>query len=202
MKRGTAGFTLPELAIALAIGGLMLSMGVPAMQQFLQNNRLDSIASDFISAVNLARIEAQKRQQTVSICASSNATDPAATCSQGDFNGWIVFEDSNASCVRDAAEPVLRAAQRPDGSVNVKSNGHCLAVAPSGFLQPAANISLPAFIVTPFTQATQTVFCDSRGLSTISADISAGRGVDVRLTGRSRVVRDATTINSWGRSCP
>ncbi len=186
----------------IAIFGLMLVMGIPAMQQFLQNNRLDSTASDFISAVNLARIEAQKRQQTVSICASANATDPAATCSQGDFTGWIVFEDLNASCVREPAEQVLRAAIRPDGSVNARSNGSCVAMSPSGFLQPAANITLPVGFVGPFVQATRTVFCDSRGLATVGATASAGRGVDIRLTGRSRIVRDAATVNSWGRVCP
>jgi type IV fimbrial biogenesis protein FimT len=191
-----------ELMVTLAIAGVVLGIGAPSFRDFLRNNRLTSAANDFLAATQVARTEAIKRQQPVSVCPTDDPTDPAAGCVAGDFNSWIIFVDLNSDCDRAAgAGEIILASDGPVGTgVSSDSDGSCISFAPTGFLQPE--------VVTGVPPATQTVYCDSRGLAAQAGTTqSAGRGIFVTNTGRSRVSRDITSgsaaqIDTWGRTCP
>ena len=103
----SAGFTLIELIVTIAIAAIVLVMGVPSFQDTIRNNRLATQANELISALNLARSEAIKRGVTVSICKSANGS----TCGgSGWSNGWIVFvnRDNDSPAQVDAGEEILR----------------------------------------------------------------------------------------------
>ncbi len=183
-----------ELMITLALAAVILSIGAPSFTEFRRNNRLTSVGNDFLGAVQTARSEAIKRQVPVAVCASANPGDAAATCSGGAFTGWIVFADPDNNCDRDAGnpaiEPVLRVGDTIDASLNARSTGSCVSFAATGFSQPVGT-------------ATNTLFCDSRGKANqAGTNLSAARGIDVGLTGRSRVTREAEINGAPWTACP
>lgn len=181
--------------VVLALAAIVLAIGAPSFTEFRRNNRLTSAANDMLAAVHLARTEAIKRQRPVAVCPSANPETDAGVCSGGEFSGWIVFEDTDNDCDRDAGEDFLRGDGPLDATVSSESNGTCISFAATGFLQLQA--------VTGVAEATTTVFCDERGIVTIGGTgLSAARGVELQFTGRPRVQRENGVINGWGLACP
>lgn len=98
MKR-KSGFTLIELVITIAIAAILLVVGVPAMYEFIQNNRVAAETNELVTAMNLARSEALRRQAPVAVCPSDNAWDTAA-CSNAEDDwdkGWLVYRADPAN---------------------------------------------------------------------------------------------------------
>lgn len=194
------GFTLYELMIVLALAGLILGLGAPSFNEFRRNNRLTGTGNDFLGALLMARTEAIKRQQPVSLCASDNASAAAATCSDGAFNGWIVFEDLNGSCTRDGGEMLLRGQGPIEKQLKPKATGSCVPFAATGFVTPRAG--------DPADGVQRVLFCDERGIAAQTGTTqSAARGLMVTRTGRARITRDITSgtdtdVTRWAIGCP
>ncbi len=64
MKRA-AGFSLVELLIAIAIMGVLLSLGIPAFTTYINNAKLRATAQSFLAGVQQARSEAVRRNARV-----------------------------------------------------------------------------------------------------------------------------------------
>jgi type IV fimbrial biogenesis protein FimT len=197
------GFSIVELMIVVLLAAIILGLGAPSFADFQRNNRLSSAANDLLGVIQTARGEAIKRQSPVSICPSLDPSAISPECGGDSFLGYIAFDDPNGNCIRDAGELLLRSGvklENPAGNpLNVVSNGTCLSFAATGFQQPLAD------------SATRTLFCDNRGMkedgSSRTPDGPAvvyARGVDVSVTGRARVTRDKTEIDSWAPkvACP
>jgi len=61
------GVTLVELLVTMTIVAILLAIGVPAMQSFITSNELATSANELIAALNLARAEAVRCGQSVSV---------------------------------------------------------------------------------------------------------------------------------------
>lgn len=96
-KATNKGFTLIELLVTMSIAAILLSIAVPSFKTMFKNNRVSTGTNEFVAALVLARSEALKRNNNVSIC----TTNDQQTCGgTSDFaRGWIVFVD----CNRDGA---------------------------------------------------------------------------------------------------
>ncbi|MGB5729503.1 MAG: GspH/FimT family pseudopilin, partial [Thiogranum sp.] len=66
----TRGFTLVELLSTLAVAGILLTVGVPSMQDLIRNNRLTAATNLFVSSLNIARSEAIKQGRNATVCVS------------------------------------------------------------------------------------------------------------------------------------
>jgi type IV fimbrial biogenesis protein FimT len=197
-----------ELMVTLALAAVVLGIGVPSFREFSRNNRMVTIANDFLAGVQVARTEAIKQQVTaggVALCPSANPGDANPTCAADTarhFNGWIVFVDANNDCRRDPSDPreaVLRTGARIDldNTVNSHRNsvtdGFCISFAPTGFVR--TDTGLP--------RASHVLFCDERGNTKQSGtNLSVARGVEIGLTGRARLTRDVAEIGTWPIDCP
>lgn len=91
-----AGFTLVELLVTMAIAGVLLAVGVPAMTSFLADQAAAANADEFVESLRYARAEAIKRGGAVSMCASTDL----ATCSDDWKDGWIVKSDDSDKVLR------------------------------------------------------------------------------------------------------
>ncbi|MFN7086975.1 MAG: GspH/FimT family pseudopilin [Burkholderiales bacterium] len=88
-----AGATLIEIAIGLVILSLLLTMGVPAFDTFLQNTRLRTRAESVQAALQLARAEAVKRNSTVEMVLTDDEpviTTVNALAPSTAGNNWVV----------------------------------------------------------------------------------------------------------------
>jgi len=125
MNRTQTGFTLIELMIALTIAGILVTMAVPNFRDFVMNNRLSAATNDFITTLAMARSEAVKRGEGVTICSSTDQ----ATCTDTAWNqGWIVMVTSNNEILR-VHEPLDSAISLTNAATN-KS----IEYRPTGFL--------------------------------------------------------------------
>ena len=59
--RRTAGFTLVELMVVLAVLTIMLTLAAPSFTSFLRSAELSTAANSFVASLNAARSEAMKR---------------------------------------------------------------------------------------------------------------------------------------------
>lgn len=73
--RGSRGFTLVEIFIALAIVAMLLMLVAPSMGTWIQNTRLRSAAEALSRGLQTARVEAMKRNTIVAF----NLTDVNST---------------------------------------------------------------------------------------------------------------------------
>jgi type IV fimbrial biogenesis protein FimT len=183
------GFTLMELMVVLAIAGVMATIAVPNIQNFLKNNKMTGVANDMLTALTVARSESIKLQQPVALCASTNPTAANPTCTTGTFSpGWVVWVDANNNGLHDNGERVITAHEALDTKISaVANNAYVVSYAPTGFTQtnPGGRVA-----------TTQIAMCDDRHNTQTLGTQSAARGVTISTTGRGRVTRIITEITN------
>src|ERR1700723_3610458 len=109
--KNISGFNLLELLIVMAIVAIMAMIGIPSFKYVTTSNRVSSEVNSLLGDMQYARNEAVKEGQTVTVCASSNATAILPGCSGSTSwqSGWIVFSDpSNNQKVPNANAIILR----------------------------------------------------------------------------------------------
>ena len=94
-KKPSAGFTLIELMITLAIAVILITLAVPSFSLMIHNSKVTSTTNEFVSALNLARSEALKRSNNVTVCRSNSNFSACSTVTTENYttNGWLVFPD-------------------------------------------------------------------------------------------------------------
>jgi type IV fimbrial biogenesis protein FimT len=78
------GFTLIELMVALTVLAVLLSLAAPSFADLVSNNRVATETNELMGTFNLARMEAVRRAQAVTV-RSADSNDYA--------KGWNVFPD-------------------------------------------------------------------------------------------------------------
>ena len=188
MKKNS-GFTLVELMVAVAVAGIILTVGLPQMSVFFKGNRMVTNANDLLAGLHIARSEAIKRNSKVTICKSSSAGSATPVCltntdTQDWEDGWFVFVDTGDvigeyESTKDGA--ILR--------VNTGAEGDKVTIT-------ASNSDIGQFVTfssrgvpTLNGSSVSGVFkvCDQRGLGN-------ARGVLLGASGRVRVTKEATRI--------
>lgn len=72
------GFTLVELMITVAVAAVLVMIAVPSFSRIVNANRLSTAANEIVGALNVARMEAIKRNAGTQFCsdlAGNNNTD-------------------------------------------------------------------------------------------------------------------------------
>ena len=73
MRRQILGVTLIELLVTLLILSISFSLAIPGFQGMMRRNRIATQTNEMLSAINLARSEAGKMGQTVSVQATDDS---------------------------------------------------------------------------------------------------------------------------------
>jgi len=151
MLTSSRGFTLIELMIAVGLTGLLLSLAVPALDQFTTSARSTSAVNDFVSSLHVARSTAVTTNFRTTVCASAGG----ANCEAVSWDqGWIVFTDRDSDQTVDNGETIVATSEGIDGlSIQSGEFGQFLMFRPNGrVMTSSANGNSGQFTV-----------CDNRG---------------------------------------
>ena len=124
------GFTLVELMITLAIAAILTTVAIPSFTETIKNNRLATRTNLLVGALNLARSEAIKRGITVTVCASSNATQTACSGGTNWAQGWLVWADTNGNGF-DTSD-ILRSVEAVPAGMTVTGDTSFISYSPQG----------------------------------------------------------------------
>ncbi len=113
------GFTLLELMITVTIIAIITGLAIPSFSDTILKSRLTSQARDLLAGSLIARSEAIKRNQTVTLCASSNGN----SCSGTWANGWIVITTDNTIVHAHKAAPTGFLINSPLTSITFRASG-------------------------------------------------------------------------------
>lgn len=102
------GVTLIELLVTIVVLGLLLTLALPSMRDFLVGNRLSTNVNGFIGLVNYARSEAIVRNQDVVICPKNSTTIACVSTTAWNTLEIQAFVDENGNGERDAADVLLK----------------------------------------------------------------------------------------------
>jgi type IV fimbrial biogenesis protein FimT len=162
----SAGTTLMELLTTLAVVAVLATLATPGLRTLQLDGRRAAVVNGFLHSLFLARSEAIKRGQVVSICPSADGH----SCDRGarDWSiGWIVFAngDRDDPPERDPAEElILSVGAWAGGSITSNRRGYSF--------RPVAQAVVNGTIV----------FCDGRGSA-------HARAIIISHTGRPRVAQ-------------
>jgi type IV fimbrial biogenesis protein FimT len=195
--RRSAGFTLYELMLVLAVAAVMVGLAIPNMRQFFWNNRMTATANDLLTAVYRARSESVKRHTQTILCFTADPEADEPECDGDGSQGWVVFADTDGDGTADADEEVVLRHGPISDAVTLTAlpdgNAGYVAFNSAGF---ARNIALGQALA-------GVVMCDERGnKATTGPDYSAARGVTISPTGRPKVTRVVKTIEDELGGCP
>jgi type IV fimbrial biogenesis protein FimT len=105
------GQTLVELMVCLLIGGLMLTIAVPAFTSTLQRNQRTQAVNQLLGALHFARSSAVTGRTTMALCSGS------ATCDSEKIwrSQLLVFDDRNDNGKLDVDERLQQQFTLRDG---------------------------------------------------------------------------------------
>jgi len=120
------GFTLVEMAITLTVLGLMLMLAMPTIGVWISNARIRNATEAIQTGLQTARLEAVRRNQSVSfyLVSLTDANVMDNSCALSSSSGsWVISTSSPAGKCAGAAALASRAIGDAGGQVRVTA-GH------------------------------------------------------------------------------
>jgi type IV fimbrial biogenesis protein FimT len=127
------GFSLLEVLVVLALLALLATLAAPSFKAFRHKHQMQSQAEQLQASLMLARSEALRRQQRVTLCIRDAKQACAAAGSWA--QGWVVFVDDNQNTWREADETILQLHAAAPGFLTIQGNAtvdRFVSYAPSG----------------------------------------------------------------------
>lgn len=188
------GFSLIELLIALAIMGILLALGLPSFQVYMENTRIRTAAEGFLAAAELAKASAASTNSRVEIILTNNtdagslATAVGSASVAGATTGWMVRTADLAIYIE--GKTAQEGGRGTQGAVNVAR-----AVGGVTFT-PLGSTTLAATATFSFTNPTG-------GLCIAAAGPMRCLNVVISTTGRIKLCDpDPAIVAPDSRACP
>ena len=141
-ETSSSGFTLVEMMVTVAVLSILSMVVMPSLTAFSARNRLQSLSSDFVSSLVLARTEAARAGLPVLVL-------PAAGGVTGNefAQGWNVYLDNNGNGTQDSGDTLLRTYAALPGTLKMKGAA-AITFSALGYLTPASAVT---FVLCPST---------------------------------------------------
>lgn len=146
----SVGLTLVEMIVTLALAGILLFLAVPNFRAMIQNNRVATTATDFVSMLSFARSEAIKRASPVVMCAASDQNLSSCVSATNFINdaswreGWIVFVDSDDDGQVAAAADILKVHEPLPSTSTISSTASTVRYQAEGLTTSASTFTILA----------------------------------------------------------
>lgn len=102
-----SGFTVIELMITVTILAVLAAVAIPSFGSMIQNSRRTATVNELIANLMLARSEAAKRGQPVTLCGNTSSGGTSCTGATNWNYGWMVFLDPDGDgAITSAADAV------------------------------------------------------------------------------------------------
>ena len=116
------GFTLTELMVTVAVASILATIAIPGFRGLTNSNALTTAANDVVAALNLAKMEAIKRNAGAQFCSNLAATNSSDTLGLacGTLGAAVYVSTSGAPStmkVRDASAGALPASVQLHGNI-------------------------------------------------------------------------------------
>lgn len=98
MKRAR-GFSLVEVVVAMAIAAILLSLGLPAWQTYLNNSKLRATAQSFLTGIQAARTEAVRRNSNIDFVLTDAVNLDATSVAVAGGRGWVIRTSDGATFI-------------------------------------------------------------------------------------------------------
>ncbi|MFK2918040.1 GspH/FimT family pseudopilin [Dyella koreensis] len=135
LGRRVGGFTMVELMVTLGVVAILVVVAVPSFKNMIISNKLTTAANDVVTALNVARMEAIKRNGSTGFCsdsATNNTSDTlGSACTQ---NGvvqtgavYVLTSGTNTNPVRGMVVGITSPLKLNSSMIALRYNGTGLA---------------------------------------------------------------------------
>lgn len=174
------GFSLVELLITIAVIAIVLTVGVPALNDTLKNNRLIAVYNQLNGLAAFARAEATKRNLptiNVTLCKSKDNKN-CANASTG-FN-VIVFVNRDGDANVDIDDTLLKSVPITDQDIEINI---------SGFADNLIHFTSTGTPIIASDKIGKLMICDERGNA-------HANGMIMNISGQMRQAQASETLCS------
>lgn len=123
-----------ELMIAIALGVILLGIGIPSLSNLLGSNNLATQEKSLLNHLNYARQQAISNQQTVTLCLTTinNYVEECVTANQNGATRQIAFIDTNSDQKLNGSETTLTASPEFPAELTISADAQALRFTPDG----------------------------------------------------------------------
>lgn len=141
VRHGQWGFTLIELLVTMTIAVVLMMIAVPSFKNITLSNKLTTSANDMVSALNIARMEAIKRNSSTQFCSNSAGANTTGSSDNlgngcGDETGAVWAMSGTAASQVLAGTPTLVA------PLQLKGNSIALRFTAQGLARQVGSTTL------------------------------------------------------------
>lgn len=139
-----SGFTLVEFLIVLVVMAVLTGAVLPALGRFIEDLLAEQKTSALRASIRLAREEAMRRGEWVSLCArAADSLGGGRQCAPVGVEewseGWLIFVDRGTRGMFDAEDELIQVHQIFIPSIRIYGSSHHLSYAPTGIAINAAS---------------------------------------------------------------